>query len=135
MKTDLILKFKQNLFSKVIWSSTFKVHCVVLSWVAANSDRYTGTVMQQCWLLLKWSMYRPSCYVIMPHSILIDNFYTPKDGQTLTAVSWMRRFGVCWLEVGLYQNSQGSLCTQPIGDIAHNQSVIWHGQFNWIVFH
>ncbi len=23
MKTDLILKFKQNLFSKVIWSSTF----------------------------------------------------------------------------------------------------------------
>ncbi len=27
MKTYLILKFKQNLFSKVIWSSTFK--CVV----------------------------------------------------------------------------------------------------------
>ncbi len=25
MKTDLILKFKQNLFSKVIWSSTFKL--------------------------------------------------------------------------------------------------------------
>ncbi len=24
MKSDLILKFKQNLFSKVIWSSTFK---------------------------------------------------------------------------------------------------------------
>ncbi len=24
MKTDLVLKFKQNLFSKVIWSSTFK---------------------------------------------------------------------------------------------------------------
>ena len=28
MKTDLILKFKQNLFSKVIWSSTFKHHLV-----------------------------------------------------------------------------------------------------------
>ncbi len=25
MKSDLILKFKQNLFSKVIWSSTFKI--------------------------------------------------------------------------------------------------------------
>ncbi len=25
MKTGLILKFKQHLFSKVIWSSTFKV--------------------------------------------------------------------------------------------------------------
>ncbi len=24
MKTDIILKFIQNLFSKVIWSSTFK---------------------------------------------------------------------------------------------------------------
>ncbi len=26
MKTDLSLKFKQNLFSKVIWSSTFKLN-------------------------------------------------------------------------------------------------------------
>ncbi len=28
MKTDLILNFKQNLFSKVIWSSTFKCDCI-----------------------------------------------------------------------------------------------------------
>ncbi len=28
MKTDLILKFKQNLFSKVIWSSTFKSYFI-----------------------------------------------------------------------------------------------------------
>ncbi len=30
MKTDLILKFKQNLFSKVIWSSTFNGNSIYL---------------------------------------------------------------------------------------------------------
>ena len=29
MKTDLILEFKQNLFSKVIWSSTFKCAIII----------------------------------------------------------------------------------------------------------
>ncbi len=32
MKTDLILKFKQNLFSKVIWSSTF--NCSIMKIIA-----------------------------------------------------------------------------------------------------
>ncbi len=49
MKTDLILKFKQNLFSKVIWSSTFNVTFsiemdIVMIWLinyGCNHDHVT----------------------------------------------------------------------------------------------
>ncbi len=40
MKTDLILKFKQNLFSKVIWSSTFKFLKIVIFAIPGGSDIY-----------------------------------------------------------------------------------------------
>ncbi len=31
MKTDLTLKFKKNLFSKIIWSSTFKLLIILMN--------------------------------------------------------------------------------------------------------
>ncbi len=38
MKTDFLLKFKQNLFSKVIWSGTFKPKYVVHMTVTVHCD-------------------------------------------------------------------------------------------------
>ncbi len=40
MKTDLMLKFKQNIFSKVIWSSTFKYQCTVAIHTTDKCKRY-----------------------------------------------------------------------------------------------
>ncbi len=45
MKTDRIFKFKQNLFSKVIWSNTFIfIHC--------NDDVWNNTYIAQYWYLI-----------------------------------------------------------------------------------
>ena len=56
MKTDLVLKFKQNLFSKVIWSSTFN---------------YSGGLMTSSWTWRFISMWYDD--VIMFNSI--DSIY------------------------------------------------------------
>ncbi len=40
MKTDLILKLKQNLFSKVIWSSTFKDDHDYTNYIMDGKNRY-----------------------------------------------------------------------------------------------
>ncbi len=59
MKTDLILKFKQNLFSKVIWSSTFKLQRqveILLHLLSMKSIPFAseGGKMEQNQLIAKW---------------------------------------------------------------------------------
>ncbi len=69
MKTDLILKFKQNVFSKVIWSCTFKGSKIKVHKQSYNNQQKNGEIRSKETAVLRLPInkntFSPTLYVFL----------------------------------------------------------------------